>query len=175
MAPSPGGISVNERVQKLKNSLQVDEYPICIEKACLVMDSFVRTVGEPEIIRRAKATAHYLDHKTLLIEDGELIVGNVASKPMGMEAGSMGPAWSKEELEGLRAEGYVLSEEDEATLRSMDGYWKGRTLWEWMGRHYDDERLWPFIQSGILLPPWKSKTEGRGHGSAGVGWGLGNG
>jgi pyruvate formate-lyase/glycerol dehydratase family glycyl radical enzyme len=155
--------------------LSITEYPICIEKARLVMESFRQTIGEPEILRRAKATAHYLDHKTIFIQEGELIVGNVASVPMGMEAGSMGPTWSAEELAGLRTEGYRLSPEDEAELRSMDDYWRGRSLWERMGRYYDDERMWPFIQSGILLPGWKTKVDGRGHGTAGVGWGLGNG
>ena len=38
---------------------------------------------------------------------------------------------------------------------------------------YDDERMWPFIKSGILCPPWMKKNEGRGQGSAGFGWGLG--
>lgn len=166
---------MNERVRRLRDVLTVSEYPICIEKAVLVMDSFRQTIGEPEIVRRAKATAAYLDGKTIFIEDGELIIGNVARTPMGLEAGSMGPTWSPEELEGLRGEGYALSSEDEARLREMDDYWRGRTLWERMGRYYDDDRLWPFIRSGILLPGWKTKTEGRGHGSAGVGWGLGNG
>lgn len=168
-------MALTTRIQKLVDALTVTEYPISIEKAGLVMESFRETVGQPEIVRRAKATAHYLDHKTIFIEDGELIVGNVASLPMGMEAGSMGPTWSEEELAGLRTEGYVLSEEDEAALRAMDDYWRGRSVWERMGRYYDDERLWPFIQSGILLPGWKTKSEGRGHGTAGVGWGLGNG
>ncbi|MHB9150960.1 MAG: glycyl radical protein [Thermoleophilia bacterium] len=166
---------MSDRVRRLKDALVVSEYPICIEKAVLVMDSFRRTIGEPEIVRRAKATASYLDGKTLFIEDGELIVGNVAATPMGLEAGSMGPTWSSEELQALRSQGYLLSAEDEAALRDMDDYWRGRSLWERMGQYYDDERLWPFIQSGVLLPGWKSKTDGRGQGSAGVGWGLGNG
>ena len=55
----------------------------------------------------------------------------------------------------------------------ISGQNKGRTLDEMQGRYYDDERLWPFIRSGILCPPWNGKTEGRGQGSAGVGWGLG--
>jgi len=68
----------------------MDEYPICVEKARLVMESYKQTEGEPTIVRRAKATAHYLDNKTLFIEDDELIAGNVASQPMGLEAGSLG-------------------------------------------------------------------------------------
>lgn len=166
---------VSARVRLLREALRVDRYPICIEKARLVMASYRQTEGEPTIVRRAKAIAHYLDHKTIYIPEGELIVGNVASKPMGMEAGSLGPTWPKEELDDLRNEGLELSAQDEAELRAMDDYWqgKGRTLWERMGQFFDDERLWPFIQSGILLPPWKEKDIGRGHGAAGVGWGLG--
>ncbi len=168
---------MNQRVKRLKEKLQVKEYPICVEKARLVMEIYKQAEGEPAILRRAKATAHYLDNRTIFIEDDELIIGNVASKPMGLEAGSQNPTWPKEDLEELRRQGLVLSDEDEATLREMDEYWrgKGRTVEERQGQFYDDERLWPFIQSGILCPPWKNKNEGRGYGAAGVGWGLGMG
>jgi pyruvate formate-lyase/glycerol dehydratase family glycyl radical enzyme len=166
---------MNPRVEKLKGRLDVREYPICIEKARLIVESYERTEGEPQIVRRAKATAHYLDHKTIFIEDDELIVGNVACKPMGMEAGSMGPTWPEEDIEELRKGALSISDEDVALLRSLDSYWKnkGRTLDERQGQFYDDERMWPFIQSGILCPPWQDRTEGRGTGAAGVGWGLG--
>ncbi|MBN1848089.1 MAG: formate C-acetyltransferase [Deltaproteobacteria bacterium] len=166
---------MNERVQRLKKRLEMDRYPICVEKAQLVMASYKQTEGEPTILRRAKATAHYLDNKTIFIEDDELIVGNVASKPMGLEAGSLGPTWPEDDMESLRKGGLDISKEDEAVLRSMDDYWKGkgRTMDERQGIFYDDERLWPFIQSGILSPPWKKRDEGRGTGAAGVGWGLG--
>lgn len=165
----------NPRIEKILQMLNVAKYPLCIEKARLVIASYRATEGEPQILRRAHATAHYLDHKTLFIEEGELIVGNVASKPMGMEAGSLGPTWPKDDLDDLKQTTFEISEADEAELRALDDYWvgKNRTLEERMGQFYDDERLWPFIKSGILLPPWKSKTEGRGHGAAGVGWGLG--
>jgi hypothetical protein len=83
--------------------------------------------------------------------------------------------WDKENLDELRKQGRTLSDGDEAILRAMDDYWKskGRILEERQGQFYDDERLWPFIQSGILCPPWQNKYEGRGLGAAGVGWGLG--
>ncbi|MBN1255500.1 MAG: formate C-acetyltransferase [Deltaproteobacteria bacterium] len=166
---------MNARVERLKERLKMEEYPICVEKPRLIIEAYRQAEGEPAIVRRAKATAHYLDNKTIFIEDDELIVGNVASKPMGLEAGSLGPTWPKEDIEDLRKAGLALSDEDEAVLRSMDDYWKGkgRTLDERQGQFYDDERLWPFIKSGILCPPWKKKDEGRGQGAAGVGWGLG--
>jgi len=166
---------MNQRVQRLRQRLNTDKYPICVEKARLVMEAYRQSEGDPAILRRAKATAHYLDNKTIFIEDDELIVGNFASKPLGLEAGSLGPTWNKENLAELRQQGLTLSDEDEAVLRSMDDYWKGkgRILEERQGQFYDDERLWPFIQSGIMCPPWQNKYEGRGLGAAGVGWGLG--
>ena len=88
---------MNERIKKLREGLRVDHFQICVEKAALVVESLRETEGEPEILRRAKATANFLDNRTVFIEDDELIVGNVASKPMGMEAGTMGPTWPEEE------------------------------------------------------------------------------
>jgi len=168
---------MNGRVEKLEKRLQVDTYPVCVEKPVLIIESYRQTEGEPMVVRNAKALAHYLDNRTIFIEDDELIVGNISSKPMGLEGGTRGPTWSHEDMEDLRNGGYEITPEDEAKLRSLDDYWhgKGRTMFERMGHYYDDDRLWPFIQSGILLPPWKSKEEGRGHGSAGMGWGLGMG
>ena len=81
---------MNERVQALKARLKVNEFPICTEKVRLVTESMRQTEGEPLIVRRAKATAHFLDNRTIFIEDDELIVGNIAQKPMGMEAGTIG-------------------------------------------------------------------------------------
>jgi len=77
---------MNERVRRLKQRLNVPTYPICVEKARLVMESYLQNDSDTAILRRAKATAHYLDNKTIFIEDDELIVGNFACKPMGLAA-----------------------------------------------------------------------------------------
>ncbi|MBT7957247.1 MAG: formate C-acetyltransferase [Rhodospirillaceae bacterium] len=163
------------RIERLMAHVNPLRHPICIEKNKLIIDSFRQSAGEPEILRRAKATAHYLDNKTIFIDDDELIVGNPASKRNGLEAGAMGPTWSAEEFDHLRRDGYEISPADEAKLREQDDYWtgQGRTLYERLGSYFDDDRLWPFIQSGIMLPPWKKKNEGRGHGLAEGSWGLG--
>jgi len=162
------------RVQRLKERLKVEKFPICIEKVRLVTEALQQCPGDPQIIRNAKALAHYLDHRTIFIEDDELLVGNAASKPMGLEAEA--PTWPKEDLKELveGKERFVLAKEDEDLLRSMDDYWrgKGRLILERQGESYDDERLWPFIQSGILCPPWQKKEEGRGFGRAGGGWSI---
>jgi pyruvate formate-lyase/glycerol dehydratase family glycyl radical enzyme len=165
---------MNERVTKLKKRLAVQKYKICIERVKLITESLKKTEELPRIMRMSMAFANYLDHKTIFIEDGELIVGNVASKSMGLEAAC--PTWPAEELKELREfseQGLDLSTEDEAELRKMEEYWmvRAETLNLRKSEFYDDNRLWPFVQAGILLPPWQKKDIGRGYGSAGGGWG----
>ncbi|MDE3077706.1 MAG: formate C-acetyltransferase, partial [Chloroflexota bacterium] len=83
--------------------------------------------------------------------------------------------WPEDEIAALRRDGFAISSEDEAELLALNGYWKGKTLVAREGALYDDERLWPFAQSGIVLPPWKSREEGSGGGYAQGGLGLGPG
>ena len=64
---------MNDRVKKLKERLQVEEYPVCIEKARLIMEMYKKHEGNSPILRRAKATAYYLDNRTIFIEDDELV------------------------------------------------------------------------------------------------------
>jgi pyruvate formate-lyase/glycerol dehydratase family glycyl radical enzyme len=166
---------VNQRIQKLREHLSVEKYPLSIEKIRLVTETFRQTEGEPQILRRAQALANVLDNITIFIEDDELIVGNTASKPMALEVDYDYGTWSQEEIDGLKEEGYAISQEDEAELRVLDEYWDGKTLVGRSGEIFDDERLWPFLQSGVVLPPWKSKREGSGGGYAQGGMGLGPG
>ena len=165
---------MNERCERLKAALDVKCRPICTEKFKYCMESFRKTEGLAPILQRAYAIANYLDHRTVLVQPDELIVGNFAAKPMGMEIQPNQPIWTDEDLKILiDADAFELSEEDRQYLRSADSYWNncGRTETERKGRYYDDERIWPFIKRGFLCPPWKSKTIGRGQGQAGAGWG----
>ncbi|MDO9534923.1 MAG: pyruvate formate lyase family protein [Bacillota bacterium] len=167
---------MNERVKKLKQRLYVHKYPLCIEKFRLITKSLEKTEGDPEILRRAKTLANVLDNITVFIEDDELIVGNVASKPMGLEIDHDYGTWSQEEIDALKEEGYTISPEDEEELKTLNHYYKGKSLVSRMGEIlFDNERLWPFVQSGMVLPPWKSKGEGSGGGYAQGGMGLGPG
>jgi formate C-acetyltransferase len=126
------------------------------------------------ILRRAKALAHVLDNITIFIEDGELIVGNAASKPMGLEFDFYAGLWSQGEIDGLKEAGYAISAEEEAEILEMNRYWKNYNPMSRMGRLFDDQ-LWTFMQAGMILPPWKSREEGPGGGYAESGMGLGPG
>lgn len=168
------GTSKN-RIQRLRERLFVDAYPVCIEKIRLLTESYKQTESEPQIIRRAKALANVLDKITIFIEADELIVGNAASKPMAVEFDCDYGIWSQDEIDALKQDGFTTSEADEIELKAINEYWKGKTLVGRMGRFYDDERLWSFMQSGVVLPPWKTREEGSGGGYAQGGLGLGPG
>jgi len=167
---------MNERLQRLSADVVVDEYPICIEKLKIVLETLKESAGQPQILRRAKCLASVLDRMPIFIEAGELIVGNAASQPMGMEIDAEYGNWSQAEIDSLKQDCYTISPEDEVTLQSLYAQHTPRTLVSAVGEFVgDDERLWPFMQSGVMLPPWKSKTGGSGGGYAQSGLGLGPG
>ena len=147
---------MNERITRLLASIKVDRYPLCIEKSRLMTESFRKTDGQPMILRRAKALAHMLDNITIFIEDDQLIAGNAASKPMGLEFDFYAGLWSQGEIDGLKQAGYDITAEEEAEILRMNAYWKDYNPLSHMGRQFD-ERLWPFMQSGMILPPWKKE------------------
>ncbi len=165
---------MNTRIYNLKNSIEVERYPLLIEKSRLMTESFKTTEGYPHILRRAMALAHVLENITIFIEDNELIVGNAASKPMGLEFDFYAGLWSREEINGLKNSGYSISPEDEAGIAEINNYWKAYNPMSRMGSLFN-EQLWSFMQTGMILPPWKNRVEGPGGGYAESGMGLGPG
>lgn len=162
------------RIRLLREQLRVSRFPLSIVKARLQTESFRNSDGEPMILRRARALAHVLDNIPISISDGELIVGNGASQPMGLELDFYAGLWPRDEIEGLREAGYEVSAEDETEILQMNDFWRH---FDAIGRagQWADERLWAFLQTGMVLPPWKSRENGPGGGYAESGLGLGPG
>lgn len=168
--------SIGRRLAQLAASVRVDRYPICVEKLRIVMTTARATEGEPQMSRRAQCLVNVLREMPIFIEDQELIVGNAASRPMGLEIDAEYGIWTQDEIDSLKDDGFSIASEDEAFLRDLYASHKPRTLVEAMGQIVgEDPRLWPFMQSGVLLPAWKSKIGGGGGGYAQSGLGLGPG
>lgn len=88
--------------------------------------------------------------------------------------------WTPDEVESLKSEIYTITPEDEAELYRLNERFAGNTansnLVETMGKSLgQNERLWPFMKSGVILPPWKDRRGGSGGGFAMSGYGLGPG
>lgn len=171
---------MTDRVKRMKESLRVNKYPLCVELFRLANESLDMTGGEPMLLRRSKLHAHILDNITIFIEPDDLLCGSGASKPFGLEMQYEYGVWTKDEVESLKSEIYDISPEDEEELYRLNERFAGNALntnlVEAMGKSLgENERLWPFMKSGTILPPWKDKKGGSGGGFAMSGYGLGPG
>ena len=171
---------MTDRVKRMKESLGVNKYPLCVELFRLANESLDETGGEPMLLRRSKLHAHILDNITIFIEPEDLLCGSGASKPFGLEMQYEYGVWTKDEVESLKSELYTISPEDEEELYRLNERFAGnasnQNLIEAMGKSLgENERLWPFMKSGVVLPPWKDKKGGSGGGFAMSGYGLGPG
>ncbi len=171
---------MTDRVKRMKESLRISKYPLCVELFRLANESLEKTGGEPMLLRRSKLHANILDNITIFIEPEDLLCGSGASKPFGLEMQYEYGVWTKDEVESLKSEIYTITPEDEAELYRLNEQFAGNTansnLVETMGKSLGQNgRLWPFMKSGTILPPWKDKTGGSGGGFAMSGYGLGPG
>ncbi len=174
------GLAMNavatKRIERIKSNLRLSARPLCTEKLQLMTDSLRSTEGQPQPIRRALALAAALNAITIWIDDDELLVGHAASRPGGFELACDYGLFTPDEIESLKEDGYSISPEDEVRLVELNRYHEGKTFVNRMGDIlFDNPRLWPFMQSGVVLPPWKSREHGSGGGYAQGGMGLGPG
>jgi formate C-acetyltransferase len=147
--------------------------PVGIAKALIVTDAFRESEGRPQVIRCAHAFARVLDETPIFIEPDDLLAGNLASKPGGVELSCLWATWPESELDALNAGGFKVEDGDRPAIAAMNEYWRNRSLTARMTSLYDDERLWPYAQLGVVLPPFRSKEEGWGPGGMlGVGYGI---
>ncbi len=165
---------MSQRISRLRERIPRGGYPLSIEKFRLITESYQATTGQATILRRAAAMAHVLDHIPIFIEEDQLLLGNAASRPFALEFDFYGGLWSEDEIDGLWQSGYEISEEDRKQILDMNRYWKNFNPIAQMGALFND-RLWEFMQTGLLLPPWKNREEGPGGGYAESGLGLGPG
>lgn len=167
---------MTSRIERLMQNVSIvrdSRIPVGIEKARHMTESFRATEGQPHILRCARAFAHVIERATLFIADDELIVGNPASQPWGVELTPVWGTWPEDEIASLEEAGYRLHPDVRAEIGELNDYWAGRSLTSLMTSTYDDARLWPYAQLGVVLPAFRSKEEGWGAGGLlGGGYGI---
>jgi len=148
-------------------------FAISIAKARLVTRAFQESEGKPQVLRVAHAFATVLNEIPVFLEEHDLVAGNLAGIPGGLELSCLWATWSEDELDALNASGFMIDPDDRAAIREMNAYWQSRSLTSRMTSLYDEEHLWPYAQLGVVLPPFRSKEEGWGPGGMlGCGWGI---
>jgi pyruvate-formate lyase len=139
--------AITPRGQKLRGSLERHfirgdgnlgvETVADIERARYWVESYKKTEGEPQPIRRAKALANFLAKKTIFLWPNELITGHLGhdihSIPFYMEYYT-GPVLR----ESLGAK-FTLTDEEWKEFEGYEEYFKGRTYEELVVNELPDE------------------------------------
>jgi pyruvate formate-lyase/glycerol dehydratase family glycyl radical enzyme len=149
-------------MEVLTNTIRRGGFPLCIEKARLITESYKQTEGEPATFRNAKAFSHLLENMPVLIDHQELFVGEGASQPWGAEIDPFLGVWKENEVRGAAEDGIVsVDKMDWQLFKELGKYWETRCS-EYAQSQLFDERIFKYLQIGVTLPPMRHKNEFRG-------------
>lgn len=123
---------LTQRAQILRNRM-LEQPAVCTERAVYLTESWQSTEGMPAPLRRARALRNILEHMTIRIDPGELLVGNHTSKIRG---GALMPElssdWILSEMDSLSTREYDpyqdMSEAEKEAMRHCASYWSSRSL-----------------------------------------------
>ncbi len=127
---------MTDRIQKLRNGLFESFPAICPERAEIFTESMKKSEGRPIVKRRADAFYDVLDRMSILVRDGELLVGNQASS---VHAAPVFPEystrWIVEEFEGnpyhfheRPCDQFSYTEETKSRVLKTIAYWENKSL-----------------------------------------------
>ena len=155
-----------DRVDRLRQRVFDIAPVICLEKAKIMTEVFMKTEGEPLVIRKAKTFKELCERSTIFIQDDELIVGNPAAK---VRAAILGPDTNywilSDELETIATRSstpYRITEDEKKLFREfIEPYWKGKSFWDtWETTAPEDLRELNEVIAVIVL----SGKDQSGHG-----------
>ncbi|MGI6424297.1 MAG: glycyl radical protein [Tepidanaerobacteraceae bacterium] len=141
------------RVKKLKEQLRSTKPNICVERAKLTTEAYKKFFNEPPVLLRAKLLDYLLENKSIVINEGELIVGNLGSKyrsaPVFPEYGAR---WIINEIDEFPTRGtdpLYISEEEKSELLDILGEWDGKGFAE-VAESYLSEEVLEAERAGVL-------------------------
>jgi formate C-acetyltransferase len=156
-------MNVTQRIDRLRSIILDAKPEICPERARYFTESMKSTEGEPIAIRRAKGFYNVLDKMSIYVLDGDLVVGNQASKP---KASPIFPEysteWLIEEFNGhpyyfheRPGDKFYYTEDTKAEILDILGYWRGKSLFENLRHNLPDgcRKAWDM---GVIDDTWVS-------------------
>jgi formate C-acetyltransferase len=120
------------RTQQLRQRFLAQRPNICADRSVLVTESYQTTEALPPVLRQALAFDKVLSEVPLWIQEGELIVGNIASRPRGAFLfPEYDATWVESEFDTIstrKGDPWFLGEEDKIRLKECMDYWRGRNF-----------------------------------------------
>jgi formate C-acetyltransferase len=134
---------MNERVARLRQeSLDLKPW-LSIERAALITDFYEQCVETSVPVRRALAFQYVMEHQSLFIGEGELIVGERGPSPKGAPSFPELCCHTMEDLEILDTRektSYRVSDETRQIHRDrIIPYWRGRSMRDLLFREMTQE------------------------------------
>ncbi len=124
--------SCSLRVIKARQRVSDTVPTICLERAKIMTEVFIKTEGEPTVIREAKAFRELCERGTIFIQDDELIVGHPASKIRAAILNPETECWilSKEldTISSRKFDPYLIEDDQKRLFKEfIEPYWQGRS------------------------------------------------
>lgn len=123
---------VSQRVGRIRERMLAITPEIFADRARLVTESYLETMGRPYIIRRAHALERVLSEMEICVDEEQLIAGSFAGRPRGCQ---IFPEYDiqfvVDELDSFAdrtADRFVLTEECKSELREIHHRWEGNSL-----------------------------------------------
>jgi trans-4-hydroxy-L-proline dehydratase len=159
-----GTFEVSARVQRLLDSFHAARPEVFAERAVLVTQAYADTEGQPMHIRRARMLERILDGVTVLIRDGELVVGcktpAILGSPLYPEVAC---DWIRDELDTMasRKEApFHVSDETKKRLHAeVLDYWRGKQVYNHLKEALPPETL-EALEEGLLFHYYLNRTIG---------------
>ncbi|GHV00832.1 glycyl radical enzyme [Bacteroidia bacterium] len=158
---------MNARILKLKEEILDAEGKWGLERARLYTQAERANETEVAEVKRARALAHYLDNKTVIIKEGELIVGNYGS---GRGIYEIYPEYSFQDsviryihfdCEQEVNDSFFETQQEKREFNEIRNYWRGKTMRERVDTVFP-EYVVKLRDLDICCNPY-GRDEGQGH------------
>jgi formate C-acetyltransferase len=157
-------LSHTPRIRKLLDSIQSSNPEIFPERALLVTASYQETEGLSTVMRRARLLEKVLTKMTIIVRDGELIVGCKTPQPLGSPLyPEIACDWIETEIDsiGSRKEApFAAANETKEALRNVVfPYWKGKQVSDRLGERLPEE-VRDTMSEGLFFHYYQNRSIG---------------
>lgn len=136
-------MAMTDRIAKLKQMQQDVKPSLSVERARLATEAYEKYAAEPPVLQRAHVLSYILNHMTLYIQEGELIVGNHNDKP---RCAPVFPEYFSEwiideidDFETRPSDPLKISDAEKKELVEILEKWRGRSFDKVVERALSDE------------------------------------
>ncbi len=156
---------LSDRLKHLKNLFLESKPQVYAERALLVTEAYRDTEGKLPAYRRAEALNRLLRKGSILIREGELIIGSKAPTPKGSPLyPEFNTRWIEEELDSLHDRGetpFYVSDQTKALIKKeILPYWRGKTVYDRIVEAVPEESLEAMDEEGLLFHYYLNRSIG---------------